>query len=120
MSDVLPLTGVEIFYPIVPLHMVDTILSQTDAVLWNRLQLSANKVRDTIQYRIRDTNFDAFRTFLEAHTVALIELNMPNTYPFGKNFFRSDVRMIAYSGHTRELERFFRMDVTFEFQTGIA
>jgi hypothetical protein len=113
------MTGVEVIYPIVPLHLVDRVISQTDSVLYRRLLLTADKVRDIVRFRVRDVNFDAFLTFIESHLVVLAELNMPSTYPFGMNFYRSDVRIISYSGHVRELERFFRIDVTFEFHTGI-
>lgn len=126
MADVLPMTGVEVIYPIVPLHMVDKVLSQQDSMGWKVLALTADKVRDMLRFRVRQSNFDAFLAFLETHIVPTVigdppmELNIPGVYAFGKNYYRSNVRLVSYSGHMREAEKDFRIDVTFEFHTGLA
>jgi hypothetical protein len=123
MADVLPTTGLEFLYPIVPLHLVDKVLNQQDSVKWTRNVLTADKVRDVLGLRVRQANFDALVTFLEGHLAPpneVVDLTTPNLYLFGLNYTRCNVRVVDYKGHARELERFFRVNVTFELVSGIS
>lgn len=120
MADVLPMTGVEVLYPIVPLHQVDKILAQQDDKRWHRLVLTADKVRDVLRFRVTQAAFDNLITFLEAHAALTVDLTTAGVYPFGLNYSRNECRVISYNGHARELQRYFLLDVTFEHVVGIS
>jgi hypothetical protein len=112
--------GYEVIYPVVPSHSVDVIINQTDAVLWRRLQLTANRTFDTIRFKIRRETFDTMISFFDRNLNGLIELYLPGIRPFGNNFVRSYVRILNYNSSFLEYENVFRLDVMFQFVEGIA
>lgn len=112
--------GYELLYPILPKYDQDVVLSQSDSVAWKRLQLTAPKGFNLLGYRIRRVTLDAMVAFFEDNRNKVVELYTPNLYPFGNQYSRSNVRVVSYNAYTLEQENNFRIDVLYQFVSGIA
>lgn len=122
-TPVVPLPGAggyELLYPVLPKYDQDVVLSQSDSVAWRRLQLTAPRGFDLLGYRIRRTTLDAMVGFFEDNRSRVVELYTPGLYPFGNPYVRSNVRLISYNAYTLEHENLFRIDVLYQFISGIA
>ena len=120
MADVFPLTGVEIRYPSVPLHLVDKIVNITDSREVGRNALAADKIHNTLRMLVSNSNIDAVITFIEAHLLVVVELNTPGLHVFGNSYTRSEANIFRYENLSKVSETQWTLDVVFEFTTGLA
>ena len=112
----LPLTGVEVLHPIQPKPKTNRLVHSTDAFIPKVVSKTASSWRQeiiTIEFRIKSGDMATFIFFLEQNFDTTITLNLPGIQPFIRSGASHDCWILDWSQPTRELEKHWRMNVTF-------
>jgi len=112
----LPLTGVEVLYPIQQAPSTNRLVHNTDAQIpkvVSKTQTSWRQEKLTLEFRIKSENMGAFIAFLEANFGVTITLNVPGIQPFIRSGASHTAWIVDWSTPQRELEKHWRMNVTF-------
>jgi hypothetical protein len=110
--------AVEIIYPIKPDGRTNRLVHKLDTgyvTVVQKTQTLVRKEKDTIQFRIRRDNFDAFYGFLVDNYGINVTLNIPGIQPFIRAGASHTVKIIDFSPPMCENPLHYRMSVTFEW-----
>ncbi len=115
----IPMTGVEILYPVVPKQQANTVLVPKDNEDYGAAQKSSSAfVRKTssMRWRVDRTAIAALLDHLHTNAAAEMQLATPAYTPFGVNSQNNNVRLLSHGAPSREGRGLtYLLDLTFLF-----
>lgn len=102
-----PMTGVEIFYPIQPLPRSNVTVFGQDSKTKDAVQKSSSAWRHeivTLKFRIMDVNFKAFYEFHVDNFAVQATLSTPGYYPFLRTATSNEVFIMDFTAPTKPIQ----------------
>jgi len=115
-TNLLPMTGVEVLYPIAYIPRANKITFRQDKMTWKVTTKSSAAWRheiNTISFRVRKTNFSAFLSFLRNNKHQIVILNIPGVKPFIRADETNDVYILDIGNPQLEKPFHYKISVTF-------
>jgi len=115
-APAVPMTGVEVLYPIQPSGKANVLSFRKDSMEWKGVQKSEQLWRHeyiTLRYRIRDINMDAFYNFHVNNKDSIVNLAICGLQLFLRDATENPVRIIKIGSPKRNMPAHYEISITY-------